>query len=44
MIDLTSYDRLMWHEINTFFQQGCIKLIKSDSKDISNVTKDSYFK
>jgi len=26
-------------EINTFIQQGCIKLIKSDSKDIYNVTK-----
>ena len=27
-------------EINTFIQQGCIKSIKSDSKDIYNVTKD----
>ncbi len=26
--------------INTFIQQGCIKLIKIDSKDIYNVTKD----
>ncbi len=25
-------------------QQGCIKLIKSDSKDIYNVTKHFYFK
>ncbi len=31
-------------EINDFIQQGCIKLIKSDSKDIYNVTKDCYFK
>ncbi len=26
-------------EINTFIQQGCIKLIKRDSKDICNGTK-----
>ncbi len=26
--------------INTFIQQGCIKLIKIDSKYIYNVTKD----
>ncbi len=25
-------------------QQGCIKLIKSDSKEMYNVTKDLYFK
>ncbi len=31
-------------EINDFIQQGCIKLIKSDSKDMYNVTKDCYFK
>ncbi len=31
-------------EINTFIQWRCIKLIKCDSKDISNVTKDFYFK
>ncbi len=31
-------------EINTFIQQGCTKLIKSDSKDIYNVTKYFYFK
>ncbi len=31
-------------EINTFIYQGCIKLIKSDDKDIYNVTKDFYFK
>ncbi len=30
-------------EINTFIQQAWIKLIKSDSKDIYNVTKDLYF-
>ncbi|XDV14440.1 hypothetical protein PO909_014693 [Leuciscus waleckii] len=28
-------------EINTFIQQGCIEVIKSDSKDIYNVAKDS---
>ncbi len=27
-----------------FIQQGCIKLIKSDSKNIYNVTKDSISK
>ncbi len=31
-------------EINTFIQQGCIKLIKNDSKEIYNVTKYFYFK
>ncbi len=29
---------------NTFNQQGHIKLIRSDSKDIYNVTMDFYFK
>jgi len=30
---------------NTFIQQGCIKLIKSDSKeDTYNLTKHFYFK
>ncbi len=29
---------------NTFIQQERIKLIKSDSKDIYNDTKDLYFK
>jgi len=28
-------------KINTFIQRGRIKLIKSDSKDINNVAKDS---
>lgn len=28
------------HEINTFIQQEHVKLIKSDRKDINNVTKD----
>ncbi len=28
----------------TFIQQGCIKLIKSDSKNIYNGTKYFYFK
>jgi len=27
-------------EVNSLIQQGCIKLIKCDSKDIYNVTKD----
>ncbi len=31
-------------EINTFNQQGRIKLIKSESKDIYDVTEDFYFK
>ncbi len=31
-------------EMYTFIHQGCIKLIKSDSEDIYNVTKDFYFK
>jgi len=31
-------------EMNTFIQQDYIKLIKSDSKYIYNVTKDFYFK
>ncbi len=29
-------------EINSFIQQGCIKLIKCDSKDICSLTKDFY--
>ncbi len=29
--------------MNAFIQQGCVKLVKSDSKDIYNVTKDLYF-
>ncbi len=32
-----------FEEINTFIQQGWIKLINSDSKDIYNVIKDFYF-
>ncbi len=31
-------------KINTFIQQGCIKLIKSDGKDMYNVTKAFYFR
>jgi len=31
-------------EIITFIQQGHIKLIKSEGKNIYNVTKDFYFK
>ncbi len=30
--------------MNAFIQQGCIKLLKSDSKDIYNDTKYFYFK
>ncbi len=31
-------------EINTFIQRGCIKLLKSDRKDICNIIKDVGFK
>ncbi len=31
-------------EKNAFIQQACIKLIKSDSKGIYNVTKELYVK
>ncbi len=30
--------------MNTFIQQGCIKVIKGDSIDIYNVAKAFYFK
>ncbi len=33
----------MFYLINTFSQQRCIQLIKSDSKGICNLTKDFYF-
>ncbi len=33
---------LFEEEINTFNQQACIKVIKSDSKDIYNITKDLF--
>ncbi len=29
--------------MNTFIQQECFKLIKSESKDIYNITNDLYF-
>ncbi len=29
--------------MNTFVDQWCIKLIKSDSKDVYNVTEDFYW-
>ncbi len=32
--------KIFLNKINTFTPQGCIKLIKSDSKDIYNFTKD----
>ncbi len=35
---------VLFKEMNTFIQQGRIKLIKRDSKDIYNVIKDFYFK
>ncbi len=35
---------ILFKEINTFIHTGFIKLIKSDSKDMYNVTKDFYFK
>ncbi len=31
-------------EIDTFMQQGCVKLVKSESKDVYKVSKDFYFK
>ncbi len=43
---MTDYSLIIlsfWKEINTFIQQGFITLIKSDSKDISNVTKDLFW-
>ncbi len=33
---------LLFKEINTFIQQGCIKFIKSDSKDIHYVSIDLF--
>ncbi len=33
-----------FYEINTFINQGCIKLIKNVSEDISTVIKYLYFK
>ncbi len=30
--------------MSTFIQQGCIKMIKSESKYIYNITKDFIFK
>ncbi len=35
---------LFYFILNTFIQQGLIKLIKHDIKDIYNVTKKIYFK
>ncbi len=34
---------LFFKEINTFIQQWCIKVIKSDSKDIYNITKKKIY-
>ncbi len=33
------YKTLMFKDIHTFIQQACIKLVKSNSKEIENVTK-----
>jgi len=35
---------LFLKKVNAFIQQGCIKLIRRDSKDIYSVTEDLYFK
>ncbi len=47
-IDTILFKSLGWvktiEEIKTFIQKGHIKLIKTDSKDIYDVTKDFYFK
>ncbi len=40
----TKYQKIFLKEINTFSQQGCIKLFKSKSKDIYNVRNIFYFK
>jgi len=39
-----SLESVSLKQINTFIQQGCIKWIKIDSKDIYNATKNVYFK
>ncbi len=36
--------KIFFIEINTFIQQGHIKVLKSDFKDIYNVTKHLNFK
>lgn len=36
--------KIVLKEFNTSIQQRCIKLIKRESKNIHNVTKDFYFK
>ncbi len=33
----------MYNIFINFIQQGCIKLIKTDSKDIYNITNDKWF-
>ncbi len=35
---------LFFKEMYYFIQQRCIKLVKSDSKDIYNVNKNCYFR
>ncbi len=35
---------ILFKEINTFIQQGCIKLVKTDNKDLYIVLKPFYFK
>ncbi len=39
LFKILGYLRFFCKEINTFIEQGCIQLIKSDTKVIYNVTK-----
>ncbi len=41
---MNEWKEWMKKEMNTFIQQGCIKIIKSGSIDIYNVTKALYFR
>ncbi len=43
-LEMTKFKKKKLKEINIFIHQGHIKFIKSDSKDIYNITKDFYFK
>ncbi len=31
-----------WKEVNSFFQQGCIQLIESDTNNVFNLIKDLF--
>ncbi|KTF86689.1 hypothetical protein cypCar_00047211 [Cyprinus carpio] len=44
LFDCTSKVSSFFKEMNSFIEQGRIKLLKSESKDIYNVPKDFYFK